>query len=217
MRRADSFEKTLMLGKIEGRRWRWPQRMRWLDDTIWLSGHVFEQTLGVGEGQGGLGCCNPWGCRELARLSDWIELTHTRLTSSAATWESTTIPAQRPYFYQSISKYGDDICSNRSLWLKDFISNWLKFPRCCTGAWPHLGFYLPCPLLSQVSNLLMVSGLSLATPAPLFFTNIYCPIPFCVCLAEHQNWHAESINPYLGGGLKMNQTWTTEVYLEPHF
>ena len=30
-RRADSFEKTLMLGKIEGRRRRGPQRMRWLD------------------------------------------------------------------------------------------------------------------------------------------------------------------------------------------
>ena len=31
MRTADSFEKTLMLGKIEGRRRRGPQRMRWLD------------------------------------------------------------------------------------------------------------------------------------------------------------------------------------------
>ena len=31
MRRADSFEKTLMLGKIEGRRRREQQRMRWLD------------------------------------------------------------------------------------------------------------------------------------------------------------------------------------------
>ena len=31
MRRVDSFEKTLMLGKIEGRRKRGPQRMRWLD------------------------------------------------------------------------------------------------------------------------------------------------------------------------------------------
>ena len=31
MRRADSFEKTLMLGKIEGRRRRGCQRMRWLD------------------------------------------------------------------------------------------------------------------------------------------------------------------------------------------
>ena len=32
MQRADSFEKTLMLGKIEGRRRRGQQRMRWLDD-----------------------------------------------------------------------------------------------------------------------------------------------------------------------------------------
>ena len=34
MRRADSVEKTLMLGKIEGRRRRGRQRMRWLDDII---------------------------------------------------------------------------------------------------------------------------------------------------------------------------------------
>ena len=40
MRRADSFEKTLMLGKIEGRRRRGRQRMRWLDgitDTMDMS------------------------------------------------------------------------------------------------------------------------------------------------------------------------------------
>ena len=34
MRRAESLEKTLMLGKIEGRRRRGRQRMRWLDDII---------------------------------------------------------------------------------------------------------------------------------------------------------------------------------------
>ena len=33
MQRADSLEKTLMLGKIEGRRKRGRQRMRWLDDV----------------------------------------------------------------------------------------------------------------------------------------------------------------------------------------
>ena len=32
MQRTDSFEKTLMLGKVEGGRWRGQQRMRWLDD-----------------------------------------------------------------------------------------------------------------------------------------------------------------------------------------
>ena len=34
MRRVDSFEKTLMLGKIEGRRRRGQRRMRWLDGII---------------------------------------------------------------------------------------------------------------------------------------------------------------------------------------
>ena len=29
-----------------------------------LNGHEFEQTLGVGEGQGSLACCSPWGCIE---------------------------------------------------------------------------------------------------------------------------------------------------------
>ena len=38
MRRTDSFAKTLMLGKIEGRRRRGQQRMRWLDDIIDLMG-----------------------------------------------------------------------------------------------------------------------------------------------------------------------------------
>ena len=30
----------------------------------WLHGHEFEQTQGVGEGQGGLACCSSWGCKE---------------------------------------------------------------------------------------------------------------------------------------------------------
>ena len=29
------------------------------------NGHEFEQALGVGEGQGSLACCSPWGCKEL--------------------------------------------------------------------------------------------------------------------------------------------------------
>ena len=29
-----------------------------------LDGHEFERALGDGEGQGGLACCSPWGCKE---------------------------------------------------------------------------------------------------------------------------------------------------------
>ena len=45
MERADSLEKTLMLGKIDGKRRRGQQRTRWLD-SITDSGHEFEETLG---------------------------------------------------------------------------------------------------------------------------------------------------------------------------
>ena len=61
MQRANLMEKTLILGKIEGRRRRQQKRMRWLagiTDSVDMS---FKQTLGDGEGQGRLACCNPWG------------------------------------------------------------------------------------------------------------------------------------------------------------
>ena len=64
MGRADSLEKIVMLGKIEGRRRRRWQRMRRLDG-ITSNGHEFEQDPGVGEGQESLACCSPWGCKEL--------------------------------------------------------------------------------------------------------------------------------------------------------
>ena len=53
--RAKSLEKTLMLGKTEGRRRRGWQRMRWLDG-ITDNGHEFEQAQWDSEGQGRLAC-----------------------------------------------------------------------------------------------------------------------------------------------------------------
>ena len=63
MQRTDSLEKTLMLGKTEGRRRRGRQ-----DEMVgWhhqLFGHEFEQAPGFGDGQGSLACCSSWGHKE---------------------------------------------------------------------------------------------------------------------------------------------------------
>ena len=67
MRRADSFEKTQLLGKIEGSRRRGRQKKTMVGWHHWLNGHAFGWTLGVGDGQGGLECCSPWGHKESDR------------------------------------------------------------------------------------------------------------------------------------------------------
>ena len=63
MQRTDSFGKTLMLEKIEGRRRGSPDEMvGWHHQ---LNGHGFGWTLGFGDGQEGLACCGSWGGKEL--------------------------------------------------------------------------------------------------------------------------------------------------------
>ena len=64
MQRADSFEKTLMLGRIEGGRRRGRQRIRWLDGIADSLGMSLSRQ-GVGDGQGGLVCYGPWDHKEL--------------------------------------------------------------------------------------------------------------------------------------------------------
>ena len=67
--------KTLMLGKIDGGRRRGWQRMRWLDGITNLM-DMFEWTPGVGDGQGGLACCDSWGRKEsdMTERLNWTEV-----------------------------------------------------------------------------------------------------------------------------------------------
>ena len=71
MWRADTLEKTLMLGKIEGRGRRGVTEDEMVGWYHRLNGHEFEQTPGDGEGQGSLECCSPWGCKELD-TTEWL-------------------------------------------------------------------------------------------------------------------------------------------------
>ena len=76
MRRADSFEKTLMLGKEEKGTTE-DEIVEWCHQ---LNGHGFGWTPRVGEGQGGLVCCGSWGRKEsdtterLNCTERWFEL-----------------------------------------------------------------------------------------------------------------------------------------------
>ena len=64
IRRTNSLEKILMLGKIEGRR----RRVREDEMAGWhhqLNRHESKETQGVSDGQRSLACCSPWGRKEL--------------------------------------------------------------------------------------------------------------------------------------------------------
>ena len=65
MRRVDSLEEALMLGKIESKRRRGQQRMRWLDGILDSTDMSSSKLLEVCEGQGSLVCCSPCGRKKL--------------------------------------------------------------------------------------------------------------------------------------------------------
>ena len=100
IRRTDAEAETPILWSPDGKNWligkdpdaekQWRQEEKGVteDEMVgwhhWLYGHEFEQALGVGDGQGSLACCSPWGCRV---RHDWVtELTEVLIWGFWDSW-----------------------------------------------------------------------------------------------------------------------------------
>ena len=75
--------KNWLIGKDPDVRKDWrPEEKGTTEDEMvgwhhWLNGHEFKKALGVGDGQGGLVCCSPWGHKELD-MTEWLNWTELR-------------------------------------------------------------------------------------------------------------------------------------------
>ena len=65
---SDAKNWLIVKDPTAGKDWRWEEKRMTENDMVgchhWLDGHDFDQVLGVGDGQGGLACCSPWGRKE---------------------------------------------------------------------------------------------------------------------------------------------------------
>ena len=78
--------KSWFIGKdCDGRDWGWEEKGMTEDEMAgwhhWLDGREYEWTLGVGDGQGGLACCDSWGCKEsdTTERVNWLNWTEAYL------------------------------------------------------------------------------------------------------------------------------------------
>ena len=78
IQRTDSLEKTLMLGRIEDRRRRGQQRMRWLEGITYSTDMSLVDS-GSWWWTGRPGCCSPWGCKK-SEMTEWLNWTELNWT-----------------------------------------------------------------------------------------------------------------------------------------
>ena len=146
MQRTDSLEKTLMLGKIEGRERKGTLKDEMVEWHHWLKGHDFEHAPGVGDGQGSLVCCSPWGGKV---GHDWVTyLTNWRICqgiqyAGATRWVWKLVPRSFVWWEMQGPPGGDDpivysclrranTCTTSSLSIHlSMTSRLLPWPDCC--------------------------------------------------------------------------------------
>ena len=100
MGRADSLEKNPDAGKDWRQKEKRPAEDKMVRQHRWLNGHEFEQTLGDGEGQGSLECCNPWGCTD---TTEQLNNNNGHLLHSKQNLNSSTMAKYRSRIYLPLS------------------------------------------------------------------------------------------------------------------
>ena len=95
-----------------GKDWRREENGKTEDEMVgwhhWLDGHEFEQALGVGDGQGSLVCCSPWGRKE-SDTTEWLNWTELCDQCCSGIWRQTDEQSKYPLPYGS-SILAEEVC-----------------------------------------------------------------------------------------------------------
>ena len=101
----------------------WGQKKGTTEDKMagwhhWLDGCESEWTLGVGVGQGGLACCNSWGCKEsdTTERLNWTELNWTEAEDIKKRWQEYTEEVYKKDLHDPDIHDGQSLTKSQTFW-----------------------------------------------------------------------------------------------------